>query len=244
MTITPATLIRSAGVAAVASGAIFIGVQLNHPHLDVAAVDTTEWAVRSSLKVLMAALALVGITGMYLHQVTKMGRLGLIGYLLFGANYLVIVATSFIAAYVLPSIAATSPSYVKDVLAEAAGGHAAGDIGLLKTVLLLESVLYLAGGLLFGIALYRTRVLPRWAAALLAVGGAVSAGLTVLPDPWFRLLAFPNGIAMIALGYSLWRITRHDAADITETTTLSEAATQRAEIPSPRVAPVGVERRR
>ena len=42
---------------------------------------------------------------------------------------------------------------------------------------------------------------------LLAVGGVVSAGLQVLPDPWFRLLAFPNGIAMIGLGYSLWRAT-------------------------------------
>jgi hypothetical protein len=241
MTITPATLIRSSGVAAVAAGAIFIGVQLNHPHLDVASVNTTEWVVRSSLKVLMAALALVGITGMYLHQVKKMGTLGLIGYLLFGANYLVIMSTSFIAAYVLPSIAHTSPSYVRDVLAVAAGGHAVGDIGLLKTVLLLESVLYLAGGLLFGIALYRTRVLPRWAAALLAVGGAVSAGLTVLPDPWFRLLAFPNGIAMVALGYSLWRIIRPDTADITETTKLSAAATQPPDVPSPRVAPVGAE---
>jgi hypothetical protein len=139
-----------------------------------------------------------------------MGVLGLIGYLLFAANYLVIVSTSFLAAYVLPSIADTSPSYVRDALAVASGGHATGDIGLLKTVLLFESVLYLAGGLLFGIAMYRARVLPRWAAALLAVGGGVSAGLSVLPDPYFRLLAFPNGIAMVALGYSLWLTTRTD----------------------------------
>jgi hypothetical protein len=207
-TVTPATLIRSAGVAAVAAGVIFIGVQLNHPQLDVAAVNTTEWAVRSSLKVLMAALALVGITGMYLHQVKKMGVLGLIGYVLFGANYLVILSISFIAAYVLPSIADTSPFYVRDALVVASGGQATGDMGLLKTVLLLEGILYLAGGLLFGIALYRARVLPRWAAALIAVGGVVSAGLSVLPDPYFRLLAFPNGIAMVALGYSLWRTAR------------------------------------
>ena len=218
MTITSSTLTRVSGVAAVAAGAIFIGVQLNHPQLDVASVNTTEWAVRSSLKVLMAALALVGITGMYLHQVKKMGVLGLVGYLLFAANYLVIVSTSFIAAYVLPSIADTSPSYVRDALAVASGGHATGDIGLLKTVLLFESVLYLAGGLLFGIALYRARVLPRWAAALLAVGGGVSAGLSVLPDPYFRLLAFPNGIAMVALGYSLWLTTRTDTT--TQSTTL------------------------
>lgn len=212
MTITPSTLTRAAGVAAVAAGAIFIGVQLNHPQLDVSSVSTTEWAVRSSAKVLMAALALVGVTGMYLHQVKKMGVLGLIGYVLFAANYLVIAGTSFLAAYVLPSIAETSPSYVKDVLAAASGGHATGDIGLLGAVLLLEAVLYLAGGLLFGVALYRARVLPRWAAALLAVGGAVSAGLSVLPDPYFRLLAFPNGIAMVALGYSLWLVARSDTS--------------------------------
>jgi hypothetical protein len=88
MTITATTLTRAAAGAAVAAGAIFIGVQLKHPELTVAGVNTTEWVVRSSLKVLMAALALVGITGMYLHQVTKMGLLGLIGYVLFAANYL------------------------------------------------------------------------------------------------------------------------------------------------------------
>lgn len=223
MTITPSILPRAAGVAAVAAGAIFIGVQLNHPQLDVASVGTIEWAVRSSLKVLMAALALVGITGMYLHQVRKMGVLGLIGYLLFAANYLVIVSTSFIAAYVLPSIADSSPSYVKDVLAVAAGGHATGDIGLLKTVLLIESILYLAGGLIFGIALYRAGVLPRWAAALLSVGGLVSAGLQALPDPYFRLLAFPNGIAMIALGYALWRTSRPSTRPSAVGTTLLAA---------------------
>ena len=210
MTITPRTLTRATGVAAVAAGAIFIGVQLNHPQLDVASVTTTEFEIRSSLKVLMAALALPGITGMYLHQVKKMGVLGLIGYLMFAANYLLIFATSLVAASVLPSIGATSSSFVKDVLAAASGGHASGDIGLLGTALLLDAALYLAGGLLFGIALYRARVLPRWASALLAVGGLAAAGLSLMPDPWFRLLAVPNGIAMIALGYSLWLNARND----------------------------------
>ena len=73
-----------------------------------------------------------------------------------------------------------------------------------------EGALFLAGGLVFGIALYRARVLTRWAAALLAVGGLVTAALTVMPDAFYRLLAFPNSIAMIALGYSLWRTARTD----------------------------------
>ena len=161
MTITPATLIRSAAVAAVVAGLIFIGVQINHPHSDVAAVTTTEWAVRNSLKVLMAALALAGITGMYLRQVKEIGLLGLVGYLLFGAGYLTIMSVAFVSAFVLPSIAKTDPGYVNDVLAAATGGSATGDIGLMQGALAVSGITFLVGGLIFGIALYRARVLAR-----------------------------------------------------------------------------------
>jgi hypothetical protein len=208
MAITTTTLSRSAGVAAAAAGLIFIGVQINHPHLDAVSVATTDVTVRDSLKVLMAVLALIGITGMYLRQVRQTGVLGLIGYLLLGTGYLVIMCTSFVGTFVLPSIAGTDPSYVNDVFAAATGGTATGDIGPLQYAIQAQGISYLAGGLLFGIALYRARVLARWAAALLAVGGLVSAALSLMPDAFFRLLAFPNGIAMIGLGYSLWRIGR------------------------------------
>jgi hypothetical protein len=211
MTITPTALTRSAGAAAVAAGMIFIGVQINHPHLDATTITSTDMAVRDSLKALMAVLALAGITGMYLRQLKKMGLIGLVGYLLFAANYLVIFGTSFVAAYVLPSIAPSNPGYVNDVL-HAAERHATGDIGLLHTVITGEAVLFLAGGLVFGIALYRAGVLARWAAALLAVGGLVTAGLSMMPDAFYRLLAFPNGIALIGVGYSLWMTTRTDTS--------------------------------
>ncbi len=149
-----------------------------------------------------------------MRQARQSGILGLVGYLLFGAGYLVIMSSTFVSAYVLPSIAETDPSYVNDVLAVATGGTATGDIGLLQTASLVSGITYLAGGLVFGIALYRGRVLARWAAALLAVGAVVTLALPVLPDTVYRFLAFPNGIAMVGLGYSLWLTTR------TETTTL------------------------
>ena len=210
MTITPSTLTRAAGVAAVAAGVFFIGVQIGHPHSDVTAVATSEWAVRNSFKVLMAALALAGITGMYLRQVRQIGLLGLIGYLLFGAGYLTIMSVAFVSAYVLPSIAGTDPGYVNDVLAAATNGSATGDIGLLQSALDVSGITFLGGGLVFGIALYRAGVLARWACALLAVGGVVTVVISVLPDGFYRLLAFPNGIALIALGYSLWSTVRRD----------------------------------
>lgn len=207
MTITATTLTRAAGAAAVAAGAIFIGVQIGHPHVDVNSILTTELAVRNTLKLLMAALALVGITGLYLSQIRRNGVVGLIGYVVLAFGYLLIIGTTYVSAYVLPSIAGTSPGYVGDVVEVATGGHAAGDIGTLGTVIKVQGFAYLAGGLLLGIALFRARVLARWATVLLAVGGLVSAALTVAPDSLYRLLAYPNGIAMIALGYSLWRTT-------------------------------------
>ena len=213
MVITPNTLLRSAGLAAVAAGVIFIGVQINHPHSDIAAVTTTEWAVRNSLKVLMAALALAGITGMYLRQVRQIGLLGLIGYVVFSAGYLTIMSVAFVSAYVLPTIAETSPGYVSDVLAAGTNGSATGDIGLMQTAFMVSGLTFLGGGLIFGIALYRAGVLARWAAALLAVASVLTVTLAVLPDAFYRFLAFPNSIAMIGLGWSLWSSVRTDPAD-------------------------------
>jgi hypothetical protein len=205
MSITPRTLTQSAGVAAMAAGLIFILVQIGHPHLDVSSVDTSEWAVRNTAKMLFAALALAGITGMYLRQVKEMGRLGLLAYLVLSSGYLLIVGTAFVAGYVLPSLAETDPAYVNGVLTAASGGTATTDIGPIRFALIAEGVTFLAGGLLFGIALFRARVLDRWGAVLLAAGAVATLALPFLPDSVYRWLAYPNAIALIALGYSLLR---------------------------------------
>jgi hypothetical protein len=210
MAITATTLSRSAGVAAAAAGLIFIGVQINHPPMDVSSVTSTEWIIRNSLKVVMAALALAGLTGMYLRQVTRSGVLGLVGYLLFSAGYLVIMSIAFIAGYVLPGLADTAPAYVNDVLAVAGGGSAAGDIGPMQAAFRVEAFGYLAGGLVFGIALYRAHVLARWAAVLLAVGTFATIAIPLLPQSFERPLAFPTGVALIGLGYSLFRNPGHE----------------------------------
>jgi hypothetical protein len=205
MTITPTALSRSAGVAAILAGLTFIGVQIGHPDLDVTSVGTVEWTIRNSAKAVFAALGLAGITGMYLRQVRQMGVLGLVGFLLLSSGYLLILGTSLIAGYVLPSLAQTDPAYVDAVLAAAAGAMPATDIGTLHPALAAEGFAYLAGGLLFGIALFRAHVLARWAAVLLAVGAVLSVALPLLSDSAYRLLAYPHAVALIGLGYPLWR---------------------------------------
>jgi hypothetical protein len=212
MTITTTKLTRAAGLAAIAAGLLFIAVQINHPQLDATFVTTTEYTIRQTAKVLMAALSLAGITGMYLRQVKQTGVLGLLGYLLFGAGYLLLLGIELIGVSVLPSLAHSEPGYVNDVLTAAIGGRATGDIGALQTVFLLSGITYIGGGLLFGIALFRADVLSRWAAALLAAGTVASLAIPVLPQISFRLFAIPTAIALIGLGYSLWRDQRTPAA--------------------------------
>lgn len=209
MSITPATLRRTAAAAAVLAGLTFMAVQIGHPHLDVTSVDTAEWVLRNTAKMAFAALALAGITGMYLRQVKEVGVLGLIAYVLLSTGYLLIFSTAFVAGYVLPSLAESSPDYVNGVLTAAAGGTAVSDIGLIEYALAAEGITYLTGGLLFGIALFRARILTRWGSVLLSAGAVFTVSLSVLPEDFYRLLAYPNAIALIALGYSLWRAGEH-----------------------------------
>ena len=208
MHITAPGLTKAAAAAAAIAGTIFIAVQIGHPATDTFTTETTQWVVRSCAKTVMAALALAGISGMYLRQYRKAGLLGLVGYLAFAAGYLAMLSVEVIAATVLPNLIHTEPGFVNDVVAAAAGGHPAGDIGGLQTLFNLMGAGYILGGLTFGIALFRSRVLARWAAVLLAVSTVGTATLAVLPESFNRPFAVPEGIALIALGVSLWRNPR------------------------------------
>lgn len=213
MTISPTTLTRIAGAAAAGAGLLFVGVQIGHPQLEATTVATAEVTVRNSLKLLMAVLALVGITGMYLSQIRRNGILGLAGYVVLAVAYLLITGMSYLSAFVLPQLSLVAPAFVEDVITEITGGTAVGDVGLMALAIQVQDLAFLAGSLVFGIALLRAGVLARWATALLAAGGVITIMLSVMPDAFYRLLAFPNGIALVGLGISLWRTARASDED-------------------------------
>ena len=211
MTITPTFLTRAAGLSAVAAGLLFIGVQIGHPDLDATTATTADYTVRESAKTLMSVLSLVGITGMYLRQTVQTGILGLIGYVFFAAGYLAVLSVQVIGLVVLPTLATSVPGYVNDVFIVATAGTPTGDVGAIQSLNQVGGIAFLLGGFLFGIALFRAGVLARWAAALLAVGAVATVLRAVLPQVNFRLFAIPIAVAMIGLGYSLWREQRNAA---------------------------------
>jgi hypothetical protein len=214
MNLTANGLTATAGLCAAAAGAIFIGVQINHPPADVAHIVTTEMAVRESAKVLMTVLALVGFTGMFLRRHHRFGVLGLAGFSLLTVGFLAMFANQCIVAYVLPTVAQSDPGYVQAYLDAAMGQSTSGDIGHMQQLFLVSGIGYALGGLLFGIALFRARVPGRWAAALLAYGTTSALALSALPESFSRPFAVPTGVALIGLGVSLWRDQRRQSETV------------------------------
>jgi hypothetical protein len=211
MNLTASRLTAAAGLSAAAAGAIFAGVQINHPPADTAHLVTTEMLVRESAKALMCVLALAGFTGMFVRHRRRFGVLGLAGYLLVSVGYLAMFANQCIVAYVLPTIAHANPAYVQAYLDAAMGQRAHADIGHMQALFLVSGIGYSLGGLLFGIALFRAGVLARWACALFAYGTVSALALAALPESFSRPFAVPTGVALIGLGVSLWRDQRPQA---------------------------------
>ena len=211
MSTTTTRRTATAGLCAAAAGAIFIGVQINHPPADVAHLVTTEMTIRMTAKVLFCALALVGFAGMFLRHRSRFGRLGRVGYSLVSVGFSAMLVQECLIGYYLPTFAHSKPVYVQHVLNGAMAHGASSGIGAWQGLFLIAGMGYSLGGLLFGIALFRAGAVSRWASLLLAYGTTSALALAALPESFSRPFAVPTGVALIGLGLSLWREQRRQA---------------------------------
>jgi hypothetical protein len=201
---TPSTLIRLAGLSAAAAGIYFAVIQPIHPPDVVASVTTTAWAVITTLKTAMCFLFLFGTAGLYAAQADRAGRLGVAGALLFGLSWWIQTGFVFAETFVLPLLATSAPAFVDGVLGISYGRASEVDLGLLPAIYAAVGILYMIGGLVFGIATLRARVLPRGAAALMAVTATLTPAAAFHPHHIQRLAAVPMGLAFAWLGLALW----------------------------------------
>ncbi len=210
--ITPTNLIRWSGLSAMAAGAIFAVIQPIHPPDVLASVTTQRLPDHHFLQDGDVPLRSVWHCGLYARQVKETGWLGLAGYLLLTIFYAVQMCFAFVEPLILPLLVTESPKFVESVLLIPSGAGGPMNVGALATVYALLSIVYLLGLLLFGIAIFRARILSRWAAILLALSGPVAAVMSQLGHPIDRVAAVPMGIALAWLGYSLWSERRAPAA--------------------------------
>jgi len=204
MKITNANLMRLAGFSALIGGLCFVFVGVFHPANVPASVTTTRWETVHVIVCAMSVFGVLGLAGIYARQAVKTGWLGLIGYILLSMWMVVVMGFSFVEAFILPRMATASPDLIDGWMKMFNGGTSRIDLGIMPTLWTLTGPVYILGGLLFGIATYRARILPRGAAVLLALGTVLAPPLALfLSLSGQPKLAIPMGLGLAWLGYAL-----------------------------------------
>lgn len=203
-TLTTANLIRLAGLSAVLAGLCFVVVGLFHPVNEPSVVTSTTWVNVHIVAIAMGLFGLIGMAGLYARQAEKIGWLGLAGYGLFSLWLALIMSFSMVEAFILPGLATESPAFVAGFLGMFSGSPSAVPLGAMPTLWNLSGPMFILGPLLFGIATFRARILPRGAAALQVVAALlVPVGGLISPELQ-SLVMVPVGLALIWLGYALF----------------------------------------
>lgn len=205
-------LVRWTGLAAVAGGLIFAGIQPIHPPDYLTSVTTGTWASFVYAKLAMCLFFLVGIAAIYARQAQKAGWLGLAGVAMLIVTWFLQSAFIFTEGFILPVLASVAPQFVESFLTLANGTQPTMDIGLAAALYGVAGIFYMLGGLVFGIATVRAGVLPRWAGILLAVASVLTPLAALLPHEMQRLAGIPVGLAFAWLGYAVWSIGRRTSS--------------------------------
>lgn len=137
------------------------------------------------------------MVGLYAVQRPKIGGVGLLGALLYGASFVYFAYTALYAAV------AQVPNY--EMLWQQLGGWYSFHGGVM-----------IVGGLLFGVASLRALVMPRWTASLFVGGVGLNLlfGLIPVPDMLQTLGSLLRNAGIIGMGVTLLRnpLDPHPAA--------------------------------
>jgi hypothetical protein len=199
-----ATLLRCSGLALVAGGMLLALATVLHPSRETPATilqAEVRLVAAHVLFTLSSLLVLLGLPGLYGAESEKMGRLGLVGFLLaFMGTTLIAVSGNF--GFLAPVLATESPATIDAINAYlpvvALNGVAFGG--------------FVVGFILFGTAMAKTATLPRSCGILVAVGApsqvlAFALAQTVSPAWWTVAIlgSVALGAGLAWPGYQLWQ---------------------------------------
>lgn len=214
--INSSTLMRLAGLSAMVAGLCFIVIGMFHPVNVPASVTTATWINVHIFAFALGFFGLFGMAGLYARQAEKSGWLGLIGFVLFTVWMTMVSGFSFVEAFILPRLATVSPAFVAAILGMFSSIPSEIDLGVLPTLWNISGPLYIFGPLLFGIATFRARVLPRWASALLILGAVLVPVGAVVPPEYQPKIMIPVGLALAWMGYALFSERREKALELAQ----------------------------
>jgi hypothetical protein len=144
---------------------------------------------------------LFGLPALYASIAPKTGLIGLSGFLLyFFANATLASFVSAYEAFIVPVLAADSTTS-----ALVAPGGVIPSSAPFAVLQGLGGLVYMLGLVVLGIAVFRSRVMPRWTGALMAAS-PIFLLLPVPEVPVFTglLIELPRGLAVAGMGYRLF----------------------------------------
>ncbi|MBK9712034.1 MAG: hypothetical protein IPO81_12040 [Kouleothrix sp.] len=192
-------LTRWSGLALMLSGLLLAVPMLFHPDdSNPLSFQRAAWAPVHTLLIASAVLMLFGLIGLHGAQAARAGTLGLIGFILSFAGGALVVAGLVVDAFVVPAIAGDPAA---QALLDPAGPLFGGALGIF---FLLMGATFSLGTIVLGIATARAGVLPRWAGALILLGGPLLGFTPPLPTIAGICGAVLLGVGYLSAGYAIW----------------------------------------
>lgn len=179
----PSTLYRQAGWAAILSGILIIIKKT------IVELLLPVNPITNAIGTFGLLLGLFSLTGIYLYQREKSGRLGLAGYLTIWFGLAVASGPDYAKNYILPYL---SKSEIQALLA-----------GPTKLVFVSSALFFLVGVILFSITLFRTKSFSPLAIALFLVGFTLFSISFLLPETVARVGEMLGALGAIWIGYSV-----------------------------------------
>lgn len=189
-------LFRQSGAALIGAGVLIaLGMGLHPSISDPQAAAQALWAP-THLAVLAGLILLAfGLTGLFLGQAARVGRLGLAGYALLEIGVVLTAVAIVTDAFIFPTLEQQAGA-----LLDPTGPLLGGPLGLL---LLGATVTYSMGTLALGAAALRVGAYARPAVALFMVGGSLLAIDPFVPQLVAKLGAILLGLGLLWLGAAL-----------------------------------------
>lgn len=193
-------VIRWSGIAAMLGGAFLIIALLIHPMTeeDVGIMTTPIWFIAHALGAKGFMLMVLGLFGFYSKFSEKMGKIGVLAFLLglYGIIYAGFVW--MVSAFIQPTLAVHAPE-----LAEETGPLFTGNFMVVLMTMLIAIVL---GYVLWGIATWKANLLPRWNSVLFMIS-AIALIVIAIPARFYltQIAGSLFGISFIGLGAQVWK---------------------------------------
>jgi hypothetical protein len=202
------SLFRSSSSALVVSAVSLAAGQAFHPMPPYdATVGTLQWTVSHFFWWAGALTGIAGLAGLYLRQREEVGVPGFVGISLAVIGLGFIAGAMYFEAFIAPSLAARAPELFQSFPA------GAGWEGFLAGVLA-SGALFGLGFLMFAVAMFRARSMPRWAIVLALLGGLPFAVNFILPRFVAIVAVSAFGVGLLGLASALWKAAEHSAAPL------------------------------